>query len=144
MLKVSHRDMSSSRCLLSFPFLLLVLCGCTAHARDEYLLIACNSLSNVSSGSQVAVNIRQLVAELVSKTELNGYIATTYGKDKNKVYGLAQCRGDVSKKDCRNCIKRAAKRASTQCPNKSDTSIWYSSFSFFLFFLRMRTFKLIS
>ncbi|KAK4774637.1 hypothetical protein SAY86_009572 [Trapa natans] len=128
----SHRDKtmfaSNQHLHFFFPFLLLSLCciNSPAHsAINTYILRSCNQLSNVSSGSQAAENIRRLVPELVSATKLNGYNVTAYGQNKDKVYGLAQCRGDISKRDCKNCIEHAAIRVGKECPNLSDVTIWY-------------------
>lgn len=79
--------------------------------------------SKVSSSRQVAANIRRLLPDLVSKTQVSGYIATLYGKNKDRVYGLAQCRGDIDKKDSKDCM---AKQVHKQCPDKADIRIWYS------------------
>ncbi|KAK8506023.1 hypothetical protein V6N13_002676 [Hibiscus sabdariffa] len=85
----------------------------------------CNKNTNISSSSQISVNIDRLLAEAVSKTALTGYIATSSGKDPDRVYGLAQCRGDVGSKDCSSCIQDAAKQIRRRCPNQADARIWY-------------------
>ncbi|KAJ7008895.1 hypothetical protein NC653_007529 [Populus alba x Populus x berolinensis] len=45
-------------------------------------------------------------------------------KDKT-VYGLAQCRGDVSSKHCFSCIQDAAKQIHEVCPDQADARIWF-------------------
>lgn len=85
----------------------------------------CNYNSNITAGSQVLANINWLLPQLVSKTESNGYVATSYGLGKEKVYGLAQCRGDVGREDCASCIQDAAKQVRQRCPNQADARIWY-------------------
>ncbi|PKI43607.1 hypothetical protein CRG98_035983 [Punica granatum] len=110
--------------MLFFPFLFLLVCNCIAESADP-LGQFCNRNSNISTGSQVSANIDRLLPQLVSKTESDGYIATSYGEDKDKVYGLAQCRGDVSRDDCSSCIQDAAKQIRQLCPNQADARIWY-------------------
>uniref|UniRef100_A0A7N2RB86 Gnk2-homologous domain-containing protein n=1 Tax=Quercus lobata TaxID=97700 RepID=A0A7N2RB86_QUELO len=83
----------------------------------------CNTDTNI--GSQISANIDRLLAELVSKTPSNGFIATSYGKNQYRVFGLAQCRGDVSRIDCSSCIQDAAKQIRQRCPNQADARIWY-------------------
>ncbi|KAK9993131.1 hypothetical protein SO802_022834 [Lithocarpus litseifolius] len=104
--------------------LLLALCICNAESADP-LGLFCNTDTNIGSGSQISANIDRLLAELVSKTPSNGFIATSYGKNQYRVFGLAQCRGDVSRTDCSSSIQDAAKQIRQRCPNQADARIWY-------------------
>lgn len=105
--------------------LLVILCSFTAESADLWGQY-CNDNSKISSPQQKA-NIDNLLAGLVSSTILNGFSTSSYGKAKNKIYGLAQCRGDVtvSSKDCSSCIQDAAKEIRKLCPNQTDARIWY-------------------
>ncbi|MED6188882.1 hypothetical protein PIB30_090204 [Stylosanthes scabra] len=85
----------------------------------------CNKDTNISIEGKVSSNINNLLSELVTKTPSTGFLATTFGKEQDKVYGLAQCRGDVSTQDCSICIQDAAKQIRQQCPNQADARIWY-------------------
>lgn len=107
--------------LLQSLVLLLFLYICAADPLGEF----CNKDSNVSANSKISANIDNLLAELVSETAKTGYIATSYGKDQDKVFGLAQCRGDVGSKDCASCIQDAAKQIRQRCVNQADARIWY-------------------
>ncbi|XP_031263350.1 cysteine-rich repeat secretory protein 55-like [Pistacia vera] len=108
--------------LLPSFLLLNFLCICfAADPLGDY----CNKGTSISGSSQVSANIDKLLDELVSKTSETGYIATSYGEDPHKVYGLAQCRGDVSSKDCSTCIQDAAKQIRERCPDEADARIWY-------------------
>ncbi|KAF5446470.1 hypothetical protein F2P56_032098 [Juglans regia] len=104
--------------------LLLALCICNAESADpsgEF----CNRDTNISRNSQMSANIDRLLSELVSKTASNGFIATSFGKGKDTVFGLAQCRGDVSSTDCSSCIQDAANQIRKRCPNQADARLWY-------------------
>ncbi|XWS36618.1 hypothetical protein CRYUN_Cryun20dG0100200 [Craigia yunnanensis] len=79
----------------------------------------------VSSSSLIPANIDHFLAKLVSEALLTAHAATSYGKDPDKVYGLAQCRGAVSSNDCSSCIQDAAKQIRQHCPNQADARIWY-------------------
>jgi len=81
----------------------LFLCIWDAKA-DDPLGEFCNTNSNISTGGKISANIDKLLAELALKTPSTGFAATTYGKDQDKVYALAQCKGDVSAQDCSNSI----------------------------------------
>ncbi|GAV70757.1 Stress-antifung domain-containing protein, partial [Cephalotus follicularis] len=102
--------------------LLLFLFSCGADPLGEF----CNGDTNITKGSQTSANIDQLLNEVISKIAPSGYVATFRGKDQYKVYGLAQCRGDVvGSKDCTSCIQDAANQIRQRCPNQADARIWY-------------------
>ncbi|CAI9105748.1 OLC1v1004749C1 [Oldenlandia corymbosa var. corymbosa] len=84
----------------------------------------CNENSLINT-TQLSANIDALLPQLVSGTISNGYITTSYGKSPNQVYGLAQCRGDVSESDCASCIQDAAKQIRELCPKQADARVWY-------------------
>uniref|UniRef100_U5GRB0 Gnk2-homologous domain-containing protein n=1 Tax=Populus trichocarpa TaxID=3694 RepID=U5GRB0_POPTR len=107
--------------LLSILLLLLLLCTCSADRAGEF----CNADSEISGNSQIFANIDRLLPVLVFRTALTGFATVTYGKGQDKVHGLAQCRGDVSSKDCFSCIQDAAKQIREVCPDQADARIWF-------------------
>ncbi|XVE72680.1 hypothetical protein DITRI_Ditri11bG0058200 [Diplodiscus trichospermus] len=111
-----------SRTPLDFPHLHHLQ---SRSCRAGPLWVFCNENTNINSSSQISVTIDSLLAQVVSKTSLTGYIATSSGRDPDKVYGLSLCRGDVSSKDCSSCIQDAAKQIRQRCPNQADARIWY-------------------
>ncbi|KAH0854686.1 hypothetical protein HID58_057785 [Brassica napus] len=73
--------------------------------------------SNVSSSSQISKNIDSIPLPSSSQTPSQGFVTTnssSYNK-KDNVYGLAQCRGDIS--------KTTAPPASKTLPRKSVKSV---------------------
>lgn len=106
--------------MISFSKYLLVfilVCRSTADPLGNF----CNN----DSTTQKSANTDKLLTELVSQTTVSGYYSTSYGKGGDRVYGLAQCRGDVSRKDCSNCLQDAANEIIERCSNQSDARIWY-------------------
>ncbi|XP_004492208.1 cysteine-rich repeat secretory protein 55 [Cicer arietinum] len=103
---------------------LLFLCISSAKSQDP-LGEFCNKNTNISIGGKLSTNIDKLLAELALKTPSTSFIATSYGKDQEKVYGLAQCRGDINTQDCSNCIQDATRQIRQRCPNQADARIWY-------------------
>ncbi|PIN20945.1 hypothetical protein CDL12_06369 [Handroanthus impetiginosus] len=91
----------------------------TAESADP-AFSSCNGDSITESA-----NIDNLLDKLVSGTIQNGFIATSYGEGKDQIFGLAQCRGDVSKKNCSSCIQDAATNIRKLCSNQADARIWY-------------------
>lgn len=103
---------------------LFFLCTWGAKAEDP-LGRFCNENTIIGSGGKLSANIDKILTEIALKTPSTGFVATTYGKDQDKVYALAQCRGDVSTQDCSNCIQDATKQIRQRCPNQVDGRIWY-------------------
>ncbi|KAE8037804.1 hypothetical protein FH972_010361 [Carpinus fangiana] len=117
--------------------LLLALCIFSAESADP-LGQFCNSDTSIKSGSTISANIDRLLSALISKTSSDGFTATSYGEGQDKVFGLAQCRGDVSSTDCTSCIQDAAKQIRQRCPNEADARICFigdldTSFGIFYF-----------
>ncbi|KAK3004670.1 hypothetical protein RJ639_018287, partial [Escallonia herrerae] len=81
--------------------------------------------SNTKTTRQISSNIDAVLAKLVQGTAQNGFSATSYGNAKDQVYGLAQCRGDVSSNDCLSCIQDASEEIRKRCPDQADARIWY-------------------
>ena len=56
-----------------------------------------------------------------------GYNHTTTGNGTvDAVYGLYDCRGDVTGSFCQFCVSTAASEILQRCPNKSSAVIWYN------------------
>jgi Salt stress response/antifungal len=90
--------------LLQFFLLsvLLPLCYCAdpiTHYCDQ----------SYTSG-RIETNINHVISDLVTKASVGGFAVSSYGKGKDTIYGLAQCRGDVSSDDCSSCLADAAKQ----------------------------------
>ncbi|OEL23985.1 Cysteine-rich repeat secretory protein 55 [Dichanthelium oligosanthes] len=85
----------------------------------------CAGTSYAGSNKAVA-GINSVLADLVATGSTGGGFATsTAGKGKYVVYGLAQCRGDVSAADCAACLTADAKQLPISCSSSSDARIWY-------------------
>ncbi|KAL0436214.1 UNVERIFIED_CONTAM: Cysteine-rich repeat secretory protein 55 [Sesamum radiatum] len=115
--------------LLSNLLFLFFLCIYSADSADPVYTVC-------DGDSQPSRNIDGLLNKLVSGTIQNGFITTSYGVGKYQIYGLAQCRGDVSKAVCSVCIQDAAERIRADCVNQADSRIWYD-----FCFLRYSTVK---
>ncbi|XP_078153578.1 cysteine-rich repeat secretory protein 55-like [Carex rostrata] len=77
------------------------------------------------TSNQIQTNINQVISDLTTKASVSGFAVTSSGKGKNTIYGLAQCRGDVSADDCSACLASAAKQFPMTCPKQSDARLWY-------------------
>ncbi|CAN8265660.1 unnamed protein product [Cochlearia groenlandica] len=110
--------------IIKFILILTIISSCKA---ADSIWELCNNNSNISRTSQISKNIDSLLSTLVSNTPSQGYTTTKTSSSNNKenVYGLAQCRGDISKTDCTTCIQDAAMKIRQVCPNQSDARILY-------------------
>ncbi|KAK9733983.1 hypothetical protein RND81_04G105800 [Saponaria officinalis] len=106
--------------------LLLLLLSFTYSLGFDPTAQYCNP-NTVTTSSTISSNIDRLLANLVAPFEHGtNFVEASYGKDKTtKVYGLAQCRGDVGTSDCLGCIQDAAQQIRKLCPNQTDARIWY-------------------
>ncbi|XP_010910873.1 cysteine-rich repeat secretory protein 55 [Elaeis guineensis] len=81
--------------------------------------------ANSFNGSEIQDNIDHVLSDLVAKASVGGFATTYSGEGSDIIYGLAQCRGDVSSDDCSTCLRAAAKELPTVCPDQADARIWY-------------------
>lgn len=80
---------------------------------DPFIYGLCN-VNKYSNGSEYESNVNMVLQSLVKTAAHNGGLATyTYGG----VYGLLQCRPDVSHHDCQSCSAAASQLAYQDCPN---------------------------
>jgi hypothetical protein len=90
--------------------------------------MAVDSIGSYCAGSNKAVaSINSVLADLVATASTGGYATSTAGKGSTVIYGLAQCRGDVSAGECAACLADAAKQLPSTCSYSSDARIWYAT-----------------
>ncbi|KAF3961558.1 hypothetical protein CMV_013832 [Castanea mollissima] len=68
-------------------------------------------------------NLNNLFSSLVNGALQNGFYKTTAGKNSNKVYGLIQCRGDISGNSCAGCTNNSITVALHDCPKSKETAV---------------------
>jgi len=73
-----------------------------------------------------STNLNTTLSRLSSDAATSkGYNHTTTGNG-DAVYGLYDCRGDVTGPFCQFCVSTAASEILRQCPNRSSAVIWYN------------------
>ncbi|KAL3616304.1 hypothetical protein CASFOL_039694 [Castilleja foliolosa] len=88
---------------------------------EEPASVSCDT---ENATSQISTNIAFLLPNLDTQ---NGSKLVTYGYNESKVYGLAQCIGNVSNQACQSCIKNAIDVIHGHCPIQSGAWIWYDN-----------------
>ncbi|KAJ3705203.1 hypothetical protein LUZ61_008908 [Rhynchospora tenuis] len=61
-------------------------------------------------------NLNLLLSSLTLSTPIAGFAASIVGEPPHKVYGLAQCRSDISAESCTSCLVNASQHLLGSCP----------------------------
>lgn len=69
-------------------------------------------------------NNLNLLLSTMSKTTMHNNTATV-GREPNTVFGLFQCRADLSSQDCKKCAETATRDVKIRCPYKREIYMWY-------------------
>ncbi|KAL2931720.1 Cysteine-rich receptor-like protein kinase 25 [Bienertia sinuspersici] len=92
----------------------------------NYLNVTClPEYGNYTEGSIYQQNLDSLLLNLSSHRSTRAYHNSTAGDVPNKVYGLYQCRGDVTQEVCSECIQDATQKIVQGCPLVAEAGAWY-------------------
>ncbi|XP_021723130.1 putative cysteine-rich receptor-like protein kinase 9 [Chenopodium quinoa] len=80
---------------------------------------------NVTLDREYAGNVYQLLSNLSSKASYVKFYNSTVGETPNKVYGLFQCREDLSIQVCSECVDVAVEWMNVKCPLYKQAVVWY-------------------
>ncbi|XP_078444565.1 cysteine-rich repeat secretory protein 55-like [Wolffia australiana] len=109
-------------CLTTLPVLFLLL---LSYPRCN----ASDPLENYYSYTRkVTAAAKKNIERVIVSIETNGPsrgLATAGTGDKDRAYGLAQCRRDVRRADCITCLKEASARLSSRCRGKAEGWVWF-------------------
>ncbi|XP_065617512.1 cysteine-rich receptor-like protein kinase 10 [Quercus suber] len=108
-------------------FSILSFLSLTSHAADPVHLKTVCGNSTFSSNSLYQTNIKSLLSSISSNTtqNLEFYNATIGQNTSNPVYGLFNCRGDVTSQVCRDCVVAAVKEITNTCSEEKVAITWY-------------------
>eukprot|EP00253_Pinus_taeda_P019822 PITA_19822 len=91
---------------------------------DSY---TCNTSSTYADGSTFSSNLNWVMSDLVKITPQTGFNASSYGQIPNRIYGLLQCTGNISKQDCSICSQQAHDRVLQLCGSGVGGRVWFDS-----------------
>ncbi|XP_057986367.1 cysteine-rich repeat secretory protein 38 isoform X2 [Hevea brasiliensis] len=75
---------------------------------NEILGLQCSGSDNATLENQYQINLNNLQDSLAANGPVhNGFYTATAGKDAYMIFGLTQCRGDISPTDCATCIRNS-------------------------------------
>jgi hypothetical protein len=85
--------------------------------------IQCSGTDDSTTENDIQTNLMNLMDTLVLKGPVSGgFYKTETGKKANKLYGLVQCRGDMSAGNCANCTAVAK----SKCPKSNEVMVWFT------------------
>ncbi|GKV42335.1 hypothetical protein SLEP1_g49746 [Rubroshorea leprosula] len=72
-------------------------------------------------------NLDNLLNQLAASGPNSGFYKTTAGEKSDKIYGLVQCRGDVSTANCASCTSKSIAVALQDFPESKTVKVWFTS-----------------
>ncbi|TYH04917.1 hypothetical protein ES288_A08G044100v1 [Gossypium darwinii] len=108
--------LSLSICFISFMFLSIQTV--VSSSTDSFVFGGC-SQQKYTPNSPFESNLNSLFTSLVNSATYSTYNTYTIigSSPQDVVYGLYQCRGDLSMPDCATCVARAITKAGSYCPS---------------------------
>ncbi|XP_023731361.2 plasmodesmata-located protein 6-like isoform X1 [Lactuca sativa] len=104
-------------CLISTFFFHL-----SSSAIDSFIYGGC-SQPRFTPGSPYESNVNSMLTSLVNSASFSNFnnfkISVPGSTQSDIVYGLFQCRGDLSTTDCRDCVAHAVSRLGVICPGST-------------------------
>ncbi|GMH11044.1 hypothetical protein Nepgr_012885 [Nepenthes gracilis] len=107
--------------LLCFSLLLRLAVGA------DPLYHICLSSGTYTPNTPYEMNLNKVKSSLSYKTPFSGFAMVSAGSIPDRVYGLAQCRGDATSQDCKTCVANASDEIKNLCPYNKGGIIWYDN-----------------
>ncbi|XP_023924888.2 cysteine-rich receptor-like protein kinase 25 [Quercus suber] len=113
----------------SLPILflsILTFLSLTAHAADPvHLNTACENTTFSANNSIYQSNLNSLLSSFSSNANVDFYATTKGGNTSDPVYGLSNCRGDITRQLCRECVEAAVTELTNRCSRQKVALTWY-------------------
>ncbi|XP_012474643.1 plasmodesmata-located protein 7 [Gossypium raimondii] len=114
--------LSLSLFLISFPF--LPIQTALSSSTDSFVFGGCTQ-QKYAPDSPYESNLNSLLTSLVNSATYSSYNNFTIvgSSPQDVVYGLYQCRGDLSMPDCATCVARAVTQTGSLCPTSCGGAV---------------------
>lgn len=87
----------------------------------------CSRSDSSTAENDFQANLKSLLSSLAENGPLlNGFYSTSTGGSSNQIFGLVQCRGDISASNCGTCIRNSSAFALSECSESKDVVIWFT------------------
>ena len=111
----------------------------TAHAADPVNLnTVCENSTYSANNSIYQSNLKSLLSSFSSNANIEFFFTNSGPNTSDPVYGLFDCRGDVTGQVCQDCVEAGVKELTSKCSREKVAIIWYdecvlhySNWSFF-------------
>ncbi|XP_076884730.1 plasmodesmata-located protein 6-like [Bidens hawaiensis] len=100
---------------LSFLILSFIFSLFSVSTADSNVYVQCSQL-NFTSMTPYESNINSLFTSLTDSASIYNFNKFETSPQSDTVYGLFQCRGDVSSKYCNDCVANSINQLKTTCP----------------------------
>jgi len=102
----------------------LLIAQCKAQIPYTILVSSSNN-QTYTYGGQFGRNLNNVLDDLVQNTPSRGVNVSSHGESPNRVYGLLQCRGDASQKECYDCCQNIRNNVTLLCGNGVECRTWF-------------------
>ncbi|CAN1175957.1 Cysteine-rich receptor-like protein kinase 26 [Linum perenne] len=83
---------------------------------------------NYTAGSTYRRNLNNLLASIAADNRTSSrFYNSSSGQAPDRVNVIGLCRGDVTLKDCRECMIKATSSILEECPNQKEAFSWYDN-----------------
>ncbi|KAL8224412.1 hypothetical protein R6Q57_019887 [Mikania cordata] len=100
---------------LSIPMFSLMLWLSSVSTANSNIYVRCSQL-NFTLTTPYESNVNSLFTSLVDSASINNFNKFEISPQDNVVYGLFQCRGDLSSHSCKDCVVSAVSELKKICP----------------------------
>ncbi|XP_011070584.1 cysteine-rich repeat secretory protein 12 [Sesamum indicum] len=124
-------DMHVHALSLSSPLLLFVIVFSqfavpSTSSLDSFIYVGCSQLK-YSPGTAYESNVNSILSSIVNSASISNFnnfkISLPGSAPGDVVYGLFQCRGDLSNSDCHDCVSNAVTRLGASCGGASGGAL---------------------
>ncbi|XP_026377859.1 putative receptor-like protein kinase At4g00960 [Papaver somniferum] len=121
---MKNHNLFARKFIIRILFLFIILLH-GLHVQAQEVLLNCDANTHYTSGSEYETNLKKfLLPSLVSNGSINGFFNTSVVTNANNtVYGLVQCRGDISKDACKTCLNESTAVVIQKCSKHIDVDI---------------------
>ena len=97
----------------------------TAHAADPFNLnTVCENSTYSANNSIYQSNLKSLLSSFSSNANIEFFFTNSGPDTSDPFYGLFDCRGDVTRQVCRDCVEAGVKELTSKC-SREIAITWY-------------------
>lgn len=118
--------LSFSSPLWVFLIILSHFASPSTSALDSFIYVGCSQLK-YNPGTPYESNVNSILTSIVNSASFSSFnnfkISLPGSASSDVVYGLFQCRGDLSNSDCHDCVSNAVSRLGASCVGASGGAL---------------------